>query len=155
MAFVLRDHSCGNCLGDNCKSWRRKFSPAERDALMATGLAEETIDGQPVIAAVLLPRRAFIHMSGMARPGWVDYGLPCFRCPWSPAAWPHVLYHGPAWRSDAGERVSFDSTITVAFIERHIALQIRSHLPAISSDRSRIRGYSEEFSRVKGGVYDQ
>ena len=107
MAFVLRDHSCGNCLGDTRKTWRRRFSSAERDALMATGLTKETIDGQPVIAAVLLPRRAFIHMSGMARPGWVDYGLPCFRCPWSPAAWPHVLYHGPAWRSDAGEASEF------------------------------------------------
>ena len=107
MAFVLRDHSCGNCLGDTRKTWRRRFSSAERDALMATGLTKETIDGQPVIAAVLLPRRAFIHMSGMARPGWVDYGLPCFRCPWSPAAWPHVLYHGPACRSDAGEASEF------------------------------------------------
>ncbi len=103
MAFVLRDHSCGNCMGDNRKTWRREFSPAERDALMATGITGETIDGQPVIAAVLLPRRAIVRMAGMTHPGWVDYELPCFRCPWSPAALPHVISHGPAWRSDAGE----------------------------------------------------
>ena len=90
-------------MGATRKKWRREFSPTERDALMATGLTEETIDGQPVIAAVLLPRRAFIQFTGMTRPGWVNYELPSFRCPWSPAAWPHVIRHGPAWRSDAGE----------------------------------------------------
>ena len=105
MAYVLRDHSCGDCMGDGRKTWRERFSPDERDALMRTGLTGETIDRQPVIAAVLLPRRARLFFEGMARPGWVNYEVPCFRCPWSPARWPHVISHGPAYRSDAGESV--------------------------------------------------
>ena len=105
VAFVLRDRSCTDCMGDGRKAWRRRFSPCERYALMQTGLTGETIDGQPVIAALLLPRRAFIRFAGMARRGWVDYEAPHFRCPWSPAAWPHVIRHGPVFRSDAGDAV--------------------------------------------------
>lgn len=108
VVYVLRDHSCGNCMGDGRKAWRRRFSPIERDALMQTGLTGERINEQPGVAAVLLPRRAFLHMCGMARPGWVNYETPCFRCPWSPAAWPHVICHGSAFRSDAGEAVELN-----------------------------------------------
>ena len=108
VVFVLRDHSCGNCRGDGRKAWRHRFSPIEQDALMQAGLTGERINGQPVVAAVLLPRRSFLFMHGMARPGWMNYETPCFRCPWSPAAWPHVIRHGPAFRSDAGESSEFD-----------------------------------------------
>ena len=108
VVYVFRDHSCGRCTGDGRKAWRRRFSPIERDILLQTGLTGERINGQAVVAAVLLPRRAFLHMCSMARPGWVNYEDLCFRCPWSPAAWPHVITHGATYRSDAGESVELN-----------------------------------------------
>ena len=56
-----------------------------------------------MVRAVLLRRRSRLRFCGMARECWVDYERPALRCPWSPLAWSHVIRHGPAYRSDAGE----------------------------------------------------
>lgn len=91
MAYVLRDHSCMDCMGDGQKIWRRDFSPDERYALMRTGLTDETIDGYPVIAAVLLPRRArlFFCWNGTARLGELRGAV----FPVSVVAGPVAAYH--------------------------------------------------------------
>lgn len=75
------------------------YSPAEWTALTGRTGWEGERDGQPVIAALLLPRRGIRQFSGMPRPMLVDWDEPAFACPWSPNVVPPILCHGPAYRT--------------------------------------------------------
>jgi hypothetical protein len=84
-----------------CHRCAARFTPAEWVALCRTGLAGER-DGQPVIAALLLPRQGIVQFAGMPESGLVEWETPIFRCPWSPLELPPVLRHGPSFRSANG-----------------------------------------------------
>ena len=96
-------------LGDDCPCFSgdyevpSRYFRREREVLAATGLTGETVEGQPVIAAPMLPRRSFLRFAGMRRRGWVNYEVPTFACPWAPPGRRCLIKHGPAYRSDAGD----------------------------------------------------
>lgn len=81
-----------------------KYTPMERNALAGTGLLGVEVGGDPVVRAVLLPRRGLLRFAGMSRTAWTNYEVPAFLCPWSPVLTPAVLSHGPNYVSDGGER---------------------------------------------------
>lgn len=76
----------------------KNYTPQERDILLTrTGLILGWRDGQPVIAALLLPRCGVQHFAGMSEPAFVFWDQPAYRCPWAdPEGEPAILAHGPA-----------------------------------------------------------
>ncbi len=74
---------------DKCQLARRSaksFTTQELEILLTrTGLIVGWRDGEPIIAALLLPRCGVQHFAGMPAPAFVFWDRPAFRCPWADA----------------------------------------------------------------------
>jgi len=86
---------------DKCQLARqsaKSFTTQELDILLTrTGLIVGWRDGEPIIAALLLPRCGVEHFAGTPARAFVFWDQPAFRCPWAdPEAPPAILMHGPA-----------------------------------------------------------
>ena len=104
---------------------------AEECAALAarSGLTGEIIDGQLVVAAVLILRRELIRFTRMPRKAWCDTDWPMFCCPWSrfPKHRRPILHHGPAYRAASGEAQPFELAADGSFALDHRV----SHCPVV------------------------
>ncbi len=113
------------CSWCGLRPWTLKRSglTAEECRALATqsGLTGEVVDGQPVVAAVLIRRRERTRFTPMPREAWCDTDWPMFCCPWSrfPRNRRSILHHGPAYRAASGEAQPFELAADGSFALDH------------------------------------